>query len=84
MADDEKCAADLSLAVSVSGAHAAQSMYATGLFNISCGAWLADRAIPIKHEGELEWVLGFVTGAAIIAPARHKADRLIRRASKHS
>ena len=31
--------------------------------NQACGAWLQDWSDPAKHAGQLEWILGFVTGS---------------------
>jgi hypothetical protein len=31
--------------------------------NQVCSAWLQDWSDPAKHEGQLEWILGFVTGS---------------------
>ena len=31
--------------------------------NQACTAWLEGWADPAKHEGQLEWILGFVTGS---------------------
>ncbi len=31
--------------------------------NLACTAWLEGWADPAKHEGQLEWILGFVTGS---------------------
>jgi len=31
--------------------------------NQACSAWLQDWSDPEKHEGQLEWILGFVTGS---------------------
>ncbi len=31
--------------------------------NQACSAWLQDWSDPAKHEGQLEWILGFVTGS---------------------
>jgi len=35
----------------------------TGQPNQVCSAWLQDWSDPAKHEGQLEWILGFVTGS---------------------
>jgi len=35
----------------------------TGQPNQTCSAWLQDWADPAKHEGQLDWILGFVTGS---------------------
>ncbi len=31
--------------------------------NQACSAWLEGWSDPAKHEGQLEWILGFVTGS---------------------
>jgi hypothetical protein len=31
--------------------------------NQACSAWLQDWSDPSKHEGQLEWILGFVIGS---------------------
>ena len=31
--------------------------------NQACSAWLQDWSDPDKHEGKLEWILGFITGS---------------------
>ena len=31
--------------------------------NQACSAWLQDWSDPEKHEGQLEWIIGFVTGS---------------------
>ena len=31
--------------------------------NQACSAWLQDWSDPAKHAGQLEWILGFVTGS---------------------
>lgn len=28
-----------------------------------CSAWLQDWAIPARHEAQLDWILGFITGS---------------------
>ena len=36
---------------------------AAGQPNLACSVWLQDWSDPAKHEGQLEWILGFVTGS---------------------
>ena len=41
----------------------ATSFSPAGQPNQACSAWLQDWSDPAKHEGQLEWILGFVTGS---------------------
>ena len=41
----------------------ATSLSPAGQPNQACSAWLQDWSDPTKHERQLEWILGFVTGS---------------------
>ncbi len=44
-------------------ADAATRLSPTRQPNQACSAWLQDWSDPAKHEAQLEWILGFVTGS---------------------
>jgi hypothetical protein len=47
----------------ITGSQAAsQGVWIMGDGQKSCGAWTADRSDNVRHQMELDWVLGFVSG----------------------
>ena len=53
----------------------AQIYRLVGAGNVSCGSWTADRQTPLNF-GEINWVLGFLSGVAYLGKSSQGYDPL--------